>query len=450
MKKKILIPLSMLMIFLTGCGVADVQIDDTRMEEEFQVEVAEVQIETLPSETPTQPPILQVTPTEDRSDRLIAEVGSYELEVKDVLFTSKQVWVTLCSFTALEDLLQFNLYLEWQDFVVEAQMVSLSSYLTYAEEGQFCNRLQVPYGFDPATYQQATYENLPQDEDQYELRMSDFVLNHTVDLNEEKCNTARQRLQQNNPDVDFTCAEGIIQSDIVYPASMDVGAAWNLINESFMDHFSEEIKFTIMENAFNSVVFIDQPEYELISIQAEENPDHPFDLVGVKGDEGYLQVGVCYRLPRQETLDWMFGFPVEVSNEEKTFSSSSGLLIEYQNRGLEGTFRCEWIGFENFAISNNQDFPDSLTLSIPSIQSPMPEGMGTCPEIQARLDADETGIKIECEVYVDPNGGGGGGGFVILEKPEDKTEEEVLTLIMLKYANENFQGPWNLILKKNQ
>ena len=450
MKTKIFIFL-ILTSLLTGCGVANVQIENTHLEEESQIEVAEIQVETLPAETATVVPEPQITPTEDRSDRLIGTISGYEIEVKSILFTPKTAWVTLCSLTPVEDMLQFTLDLKWNTYQPESQMVYLfTSQDQQAENSNPCSRVQISYGFDKVSYQPATYEVLPQDEDQYQVHLSGFTLNHTMDLNEEKCKTARQKLHQNNPDVDFTCADGIIQADISYPASMEVGTAWNLINESFMDHLDGEVSFTIQENAYQQVAFISQPEYELVSIQAEENPEHPFELVGVKGDEGYLQIGVCYQLPRQETLDWMFAYPVEVSDSQKTAANSSGRLIDYQNRGLEGTFRCEWIGFENFEIKSNEDFPDQLNLMIPAIQSPMPEGMGNCPDVQARLDADETGIKMECEVFIDPNGGGGGGRYIILEKPENMTEEEALNLVVLKYANENFEGPWNLTLQKVQ
>ena len=451
MKTKNLLIILMLTTLLTGCGVANVEIENPRIEEESQVEVAEIQVETLPVETPTVVPEPQMTPTEDRSGRLIGTVSDFEIEVKSILFTPKTIWVTICSLTPVEDVLQFDLNLEWQTYQPESQRVFLFASQDKQEENlNNCNKVQISYGIDEVSYQPATYAVLQQTGDQYQVRLSGFLLNHTVDLDEEKCETARQKLHQNNPDVNFTCADGNVQADITYPATMDVGTAWNLINESFMEHFDGELSFTVQENAYQQVRFINQPEYELVSIQAEKNPDHPIELVGVKGEDGYLEIGVCYQLPRQETLDWMFAYPVEVSDGQKTATNSSGKLIDYQNRGLEGTFRCEWIGFENYEIGSNEDFPDQLSLMIPGIQSPMTEGMGNCPDVQARLDADETGIKMECEVFVNPNGGGGGGRYVILEKPENMTEEEALNLIVLKYANENFEGPWNLTLQKVQ
>ena len=148
-----------------------------------------------------------------------------------------------------------------------------------------------------------------------------------------------------------------------------------------------------------------------------------------------LWLTICYQLPSE--ADWVPGRHADdaiVAIRGNSYPMSSLELVgwRFSAEGVR-THRCDRISF-----SVPEDVSDaSYTATIERIAASLPPSVD-CAEVQHRLDAAQTGIRIECLA------GGEGLSYAVLEKPPSMTNLEAAHTVD-DIAGDVVAGPWVFI-----
>ncbi|MCJ7825847.1 MAG: hypothetical protein MUP44_13190 [Anaerolineales bacterium] len=156
-------------------------------------------------------------------------------------------------------------------------------------------------------------------------------------------------------------------------------------------------------------------------------------LVAAYRDGEHLWATLCYEQPSGQ--NWIPGWhpnDVSVAIAGNSYPMSSLELIGFQSSqdGI-ATHRCDRFRF----LVPKPPQSEAYHLVIERLVGERATS-ADCPEVQHRLDTDDTGIKIECLPDAE-----GFFSFGLLERPDDMTDLEA-SYIVDDHAGEVVAGPW--------
>lgn len=161
------------------------------------------------------------------------------------------------------------------------------------------------------------------------------------------------------------------------------------------------------------------------------------EVLSTQIEGGFLGVDICFDFPTNDPA-WDLGGPenIIVSNGLVEVGAYSIDLIGDLITDGEGHYigRCDHVQFPiqpGFKVEN-------LQLTIKKLVTDTPE-VPDCATAQAKLDAEKSGIVIQCIHETGP--GGGMGGFELVSMPESMERSDAYDLV-LAAMQESVEGPW--------
>jgi hypothetical protein len=228
-----------------------------------------------------------------------------------------------------------------------------------------------------------------------------------------------------------------------------------------IDHFEGQLTLSLMTSlsagapTTEFVFDLDLPVYQAFSMepmQVRSGGETDMILQSIRMTPSYTVIYLCY--PKPSLGDWALGDPVTLQvGEDQTGISEYAMAYdaEYGDTGkgvepgwkpalMEG--RCVKAGFP----VGHHDKPETLVLSIDSLQLTMPE---VAPESDVKRALEELlreGIDMDWMTFT--GDGGGGGGPMYKKLPEGMTEQEAYRRFIeaLGYVHE---GPWVFTVEIN-
>ncbi len=145
-------------------------------------------------------------------------------------------------------------------------------------------------------------------------------------------------------------------------------------------------------------------------------------------------ITLCYEQPNGQ--NWTPGWHTDdlsISVAGNSYNMSSLELIGFQSsQDGVATHRCDRFDF----VIRDRPQDGVYRLTVEHLVGNNWASSDDCPEIQQRLEADKTGIRIECLPDSD-----GFFSYGLIERPEDMTDQEA-SYVVDDHAGEIVAGPW--------